>query len=426
MTMKRFWKHSTLTAAMAAMMTALLPCSGMTGALHAAEAPAARRITLTAAQRKMVDAGNDFACDLLRAVGTGQQSDGSIVMSPVSVSHMLGMLGRGAQGETLQQINDVAGLSGTPQDINAYFKKLVTQVPKADPLVTVTIAGSINVNKGLGYCIEPQYEADMLGYYNAQAQALDFTQPGSVNVINNWCKNSTHGMIPTALNKLDPSATMCLLGAVYFKAQWTDKFDARETRDRKFTLENGRTLQRKMMHRKSKAQYGENDLCKMLCLPYGNDGYSMHVLLPHEGKTVDAVINSLNAKTLKKQQNNMTTREVDILMPRFTVTSEINLNGVLAAMGMPLAFDEHAAEFPYMATWQDERTYLYVSMMKQKAKIEVDEEGTKAAAVTVTVMRNRSAAPSQGYTFHATRPFVYYIVENSTGTILFMGTYRGD
>lgn len=220
---------------------------------------------------------------------------------------------------------------------------------------------------------------------------------------------------------------MCLLNAICFKASWTHNFDPDETRNINFTKRNGKSVKRKMMHRQLHAAYGKNNLCKMLRLPYGCDSYSMYVLLPNKGKTIDDVIRNLSAEKLEQQRKrDMSFHEVDILLPRFTTESEIGLGGVLSAMGMTRAFGS-TAEFPNMA---QEHKDIYVSMMMQKAKIEVEEEGTKAAAVTIATMVEKSAVfieeEPKIVEFHAKRPFVYYIIENSTGTIFFMGTYCGD
>lgn len=381
-------------------------------------------ILLTAPQRKMLNGNNDFACNLLRAINEQKRGDGSFVVSPVSVSYLLGMLNAGADGNTRQQITDVLGLDASVQEGNKYFKKLIDEAPYVDSKVTVKIANCIDVNSARGISLFPQYEADMQKYYKAQIDALDFTNGRSLDRINDWCDIHTNGMIPQILDRLEPDAAMYLLNAVYFKASWTEKFDRSATREMNFTKQNGSTVMRQMMHLKTKAAYGENDLCKMLRLPYGSSGYSMYVLLPCKGKTVSDIITSLSAKTLKQQQmREMAIREVDILLPRFTTTSETDLKGILSSMGMPLAFDSYRADFPNMAQGSED---LYVSMMKQKARIEVDEEGTKAAAVTAAAVTRSASNIRQGYTFHATHPFVYYIAEASTGTIFFMGTYCGD
>ena len=391
--------------------------------LNAAEPPVKRDITLTGSQRLMIDKNNDFACNLFRTISEQKHGESSTLVSPISVSYMLGMLNDGADGETYLQISNVLGMGGSVEEMNKYFKKMIDEAPRVDTKVTVKIANSINVNSAQGISLVPQYEADMRKYYNAQVDALDFSDGESLRHINNWCNDNTYGLIPKILDRLEPSAAMYLLNAVYFKASWTNKFNSNATRDLTFTKQDGSTVTLKMMHLKTRVSYGEDNLCKMLCLPSGSGGYSMYVLLPKQGHTIGDIIQSLTARKLKQIKMHTTaSHEVDILMPRFTTTNETNLKDVLSSMGMPRVFDSYSAQFSNMANGGDD---LYVSMMKQKAKIIVDEEGTKAAAVTVAEMRNRSSI-SSGYTFHATHPFVYYIVEGSTGTIFFMGTYCGD
>lgn len=401
--MKRFWKFGAMVAMV--LMNGLLTFGQVS-------AP-------TSLQGKMADNNNDFACKLFRTIN--EQKKGSTIVSPISVSYVLGMLNEGAGGETRRQITDVLGLGGSVREINKYFKKMMDEAQSVDPSVTLKTANCIYFK--LGMSINPKFKADMQNYYNAHVEAINFNSSSIVNKINNWCKTHTDGMIPELLKKgeLNPNSVMYLLNAVYFKASWTDQFDPRSTRDLDFITLDGKTVKRPMMHREGMAAYGKNDLCKMLCLPYGNKAYSMVVLLPNEGKTTGDIIRNLSAQKLKEWQSQMRTQDVDILMPRFTTESETHLEDILSSMGMPRAFN-NAAEFPNMLKgYHDE---LYVSMMKQKAKIEVNEEGTKAAAVTVAEMAEKGEVFYKY--FYATRPFVYYIVEKSTGSIYFMGTYCFD
>ncbi len=373
----------------------------------------------TSLQGKMADNNNDFACKLFRTIN--EQKKGSTIVSPISVSYVLGMLNEGADGETRQQITDVLGLGGSVREINKYFKKMMDEAQSVDPSVTLKTANCIYFK--LGMSINPKFKADMQNYYNAHVEAINFNSSSIVNKINNWCKTHTDGMIPELLKKgeLNPNRLMYLLNAVYFKTSWTDQFDPRSTRDLDFITLDGKTVKRPMMQHHGMADYGKNDLCKMLCLPYGNKAYSMVVLLPNEGKTTDDIIRNLSAQKLKEWQSQMRTEEVDVLMPRFTTESETRLEDILSSMGMQRAFN-NAAEFPNMLKgYHDE---LYVSMMKQKAKIEVNEEGTKAAATTVAEMADLGVVFYKY--FYATRPFVYYIMEKNTGTIYFMGTYCFD
>ena len=408
--MKRFWKYGAMVAFV--LMSTLLSF--------------AKDSAPTATQGKIADGNNDFACNLLRAIYEQQQGGGSFIMSPISVSYLLGMLNAGAEGDTQRQITDVLGLDGSPQKINQHFKKIMDKASSIDSTVTIKIANSININSARGYRLIPKYKENMQKFYDAQIDAFPFTDDRNVDIINNWCNTHTDGMIPNILDSLDPYAAMYLLNAVFFKASWTDKFDPNNTRNRIFTKQDGTILEHKMMHVAIKAAYGSNNLCKMLRLPYGNGSYSMYVLLPHEGKTVGDIIQSLSAQQLEQQRTQeMTIQNVDIEMPRFTTESKTHLEQVLSSMGMPLAFHYLAAQFSKMI--EDEE--LWVSMMMQKAKIEVNEKGTKASAVTIAkgVTKSFTGSNRTSYVeFHATRPFVYYIVDNSTGTIYFMGTYCGE
>ena len=383
--MKRFW----IFGAMVAMVL-------MSGLLTFGQVSAP-----TAPQGKMPDNNNDFACKLFRTIN--EQKKGSTIVSPISVSYVLGMLNEGADGE-----------------------KMMHEAQSVDPSVTLKSANCIYFK--LGMRINPLFKADMQNYYDANVEVINFNSSSIVNKINYWCKTHTDGMIPRIIEELDPNTVMCLLNAICFKASWTHNFDPEKTRNINFTKRNGKTVKRKMMHRQLHAAYGKNNLCKMLRLPYGCNSYSMYVLLPNKGKTVDDIIRNLSAEKLEQQRKrDMSFHEVDILLPRFTTESKIGLEDVLSAMGMPLAFGR-TAEFPNMA--QGHKGDLYVSMMMQKAKIEVEEEGTKAAAVTIALMATKSAVLIEEepkiVEFHAKRPFVYYIIENKTGTIIFMGTYCGD
>ena len=386
--------------------------------------PEVKPITLSQEQRQMRDNNNEFACRLFRTVEEMKQEEGSTILSPISVTYLLGMLNSGADGETRQQITDVLGLGGSVQEINEYCKKMIEEAPNVDPSVTVQIANCIDVNSALGIKLLKPYTNDMKNYYHAQIEALDFNKNSSLDKINNWCSKNTDGMIPTILDELNPYAAMYLLNAIYFKATWTEKFDSNDTRDMDFTKLDGTTTKRQMMHRKAIVQHGCDDLCSTLCLPYGNNSWSMYVLLPNEDKTVEDILQDLSAQSLNEHIINTRVHEVDILMPRFSTATETMLKDVLSSMGMPLAFDANKAEFPNMA----EGYNLFVSMMKQKAKIDVDEQGTKASAVTIAEMGATSAGPQQYEKdeFHATRPFVYLIMEESTRTIFFIGTYCGD
>ena len=422
--MKRNWILGTL--AVVVLMTALLAIAR--GDRHPnnnneEEQPVEEVITSTEPQDELLDNNNDFACNLFRAINRNRKlSDGSIVVSPISVSYVLGMLNEGASGKTRQQITNVLGLSASTQQINEYFKTMIHKVSRVDSNVTLQLANCIDVNSAMGISLLPQYKADMQQYYDAQIDALDFTKRSSLDIINNWCNKHTGGMIPTAVDRLEPDAVLYLLNAIYFKANWTEKFDPDDTRTMNFTTENGTVFKNKMMHRQTCTLYGKNKICQMLYLPYGNKDFGMYVLLPVKGKTTADIIQGLSARELEQQLNGMKDENVDILMPRFYTSSETTLNYVLSAMGMPLVFTSRA-ELPNMAQGEKD---LYVSLIDQKTIIEVNEKGTEGSARTLLRALKDDEVPPKIIDFHATRPFVYLIIEKRSGTIFFMGTYCGE
>jgi serpin B len=422
--MKRNWILGTL--AVVVLMTALLAIAR--GDRHPnnnneEEQPVEEVITSTEPQDELLDNNNDFACNLFRAINRNRKlSDGSIVVSPISVSYVLGMLNEGASGKTRQQITNVLGLSASTQQINEYFKTMIHKVSRVDSNVTLQLANCIDVNSAMGISLHPQYKADMQQYYDAQIDALDFTKRSSLDIINNWCNKHTGGMIPTAVDRLEPDAVLYLLNAIYFKANWTEKFDPDDTRTMNFTTQNGTVFKNKMMHRQTCTLYGKNKICQMLYLPYGNKDFGMYVLLPVKGKTTADIIQGLSARGLEQQLNGMKDENVDILMPRFYTSSETTLNHVLSAMGMPLVFTSRA-ELPNMAQGEKD---LYVSLIDQKTIIEVNEKGTEGSARTLLRALKDDEVPPKIIDFHATRPFVYLIIEKRSGTIFFMGTYCGE
>ena len=396
--------------------------------------PKTRSIVLTQEQRAFVGKNTDFSFNLFRAISQMPEGKKSSIISPISVTYVLGMLNDGASGNTAKEITSVVGFGeGKTLAVNEFCRRLIDEAPETDPSVTLEIANIVIGNNYRHVDFEPQYKWDMQDYYRAEITNFDFSQKtGTLAEVNGWCYDKTHGMIPEILNEteLKADALLLLMNAIYFKATWTDKFDPDDTRDKTFTTESGQTQSRPMMHRKAGAEYSENDVCTMLNLPYGSgDKWSMKVLLPREGKTVDDVINSLNAESWQALRHNSWYPVIDIEMPRFKTSFETDLKQPLSGMGAPTMFTPGAAEFPNICS--NYKQDLYVFLMKQKAAIEVDEEGTKASAVTVAGLVDSAGGPwgiekPLNVDFHANRPFVYVIQEASSGVIFFLGTYRGE
>ncbi|MBQ6378285.1 MAG: serpin family protein [Prevotella sp.] len=373
-------------------------------------------ISLTRAEQDLVNENNNFAFNLFRKV-TSEKSE---IVSPISITYALGMLNNGAAGETQKEINKVLGFGETGADgINDFCRKMLTEAPTLDKLTKVMIANTIYMNKG--YELKSDFIDKANTYYDAEPETREFNEE-TRQVINKWGNDHTEGMIPEVLkpNEFNPSSVSYLLNAIYFKGAWAEKFDKGNTKDEAF---KGYSAEKQvpMMHQEHEFSYTETDDCQALCLPYGNNAYRMTILLPKEGKTINDVLKTLTAESWQRYQF-MGSAIVDVKLPRFESESDIKLIDIMSELGMPRAFDPYLAEFPNFCN-----VPVFISMMKQVAKIKLNEEGTEAAAITVIGIKTTAVAPEpQHVQFFANRPFLYVISEFSTGAIFFIGQYMGD
>ena len=378
---------------------------------YASDFDAPKEIELAEGERKLIESNNDFAFNLFREA----RIDTSCVLSPLSITYALGMLNNGADGQTLKEINQTLGFGEAGADaINAFCQKMLKEANTLDPETKALIANTIFVNEGLGYRLQEGFIDKANTYYSAEPQNRDFNDGETMDVINQWANDHTEGMIPEVLNEdsFHPDVVSYLLNALYFKGMWSDPFRKDMTRNESF----GGGDEVPMMHKMGqKFQYSENELYQAVVLPYGNGAYQMTVFLPRENKTVGDVLETLNGSNWQLEGS---WKEVDLKLPRFETDTYQPLVKEMSELGMPTAFSL-LAEFPWFCN-----TPIYISNMFQVAKIKLDEEGTEAAAVTV-IETAGSAIPDEPKRFHAIRPFLYIISEQSTGAIFFIGQYTG-
>ncbi len=388
-------------------------------------------VQLTAEQTVFANDNNAFTLNFFQSLNE-KMKNRSIVCSPLSITYVLSMVNDGATGTTEQELEQTLGFhKGGIQAVNDYCKNLIDNLPHVDEKVQLNIANAIFVNDK--YQLKKQFQQDMANYYDAKAEALDFSSPSTLDRINGWCDEKTRGMIPTILERVEPLTVSYLLNAIYFKAEWASMFEKNETREETFTTPDGETRV-PLMHQNVYMNYLRNDQYAAVSIPYGNGQWMMTVMLPEDGKTTDDVISSLAASGwstdfLKNPLREARRYAVDLKLPRFETAFDTDDAGglieLLMGMGIRRAFDGNSAEIPNMCENGD----LYISMMKQKAKIKVNEEGSEAAAVTIAAVNFTSAVadtqePPKA-TFHANRPFVYVIHEQSSGVILFVGKFMG-
>ena len=373
------------------------------------------QITLSQPELQMVSSNNNFAFNLFRVA----QEDKSQILSPISITYALSMLNNGATGETQQEINQTLGFFETVTDsINAFCKKMLDGAPALDEGTKVLIGNTIYTNKG--YTLKKDFVKKAKEYYDATPESRNFHDGKTLNVINRWASDHTNKMIDQVLDNqtFNPDAISYLLNAIYFKGAWAEKFNKNLTKEELFN--NKEKVM--MMSQNEELYYADNDYFSSVELPYGNGSFYMTVLLPHEDRTVNDVLDYLSSKTWKDNGNRMHKCLVDLKLPRFETKTDMELNKIMQKLGISKAFT-NAAEFDRFC---DIPTKIH--LIKQVARIKLDEEGTEAAAVTVIEMTKATAVPNkpERVVFHADRTFLYVISERSTEAIFFIGKYTGE
>jgi serpin B len=397
----------------------------------------AQPVQLTEAQRVFANDNNQFTLNFLKTVNDIDKTGKSFIYSPLSITYVLGMVNDAAAGETEKELEQALGFhEGGIKAVNDYCKKLIEGLPKVDDKVTLNIANALFVNKDLA-TLKTQYQSDMQHYYGAKAENLDFKSPSALSTINGWANDHSNGMIPKILDEISPNVVTYLLNAIYFKADWASKFEKKNTKEEIFTTESG-SAKLPLMHQNVLINYLKNDTYTAVEMPYGNGCWKMTVMLPEEGKTTSDIMSRISRQGCleghhygEAMDSWYRPYEVDLKLPRYETSSDTDdlggngLVGLLNRMGIQQAFDPIFANIPNMC----EEGSVYISRMRQKAKIKVNEEGSEAAAVTIADMKFTTSVGPVEYpkaVFHANRPFVYCISEASSGVILFVGKFTGE
>lgn len=374
-------------------------------------------LILSDEQRSTINSGNTFALNLFKK----QLDMESKVVSPLSVSYLMGMIANGADGTTRNEILKTIGNESTSLSaVNEAYRALLNTIARQDNSTNIRIANCIVADKH--FALKNDFKSIVSSTYDADIENLDFTSAKAVKTVNNWCSDKTNKMIPRIIDQLSPSDVAILMNAIYFEGTWASKFDKDETKEENFRGYTRDIKRVQMMHQEDKFQYMANDTFEAVSLPYGNGTYTMTVLLPKSGVSIEEMMNGIDADRLGNLRRDMSKCIVDLKLPRFTISTETTLNDAISALGAPSLFT-NAANLNNMSD-----ANIFISKMLQKAKIEVNEEGTKAAAVTIGMVAMTSLNPDEPrrVNFHANRPFVYVITERTTGAIFFIGQYLGD
>jgi len=367
-----------------------------------------------------VNAANRFAFELYDQY---KDTDGNVFFSPHSVSSALQMVHEGARGKTAEEIRSVFHFSEDNATRIRSFAKLYEQTNPQNANYQLSTANALWAQND--YPFDQNYLKTVETYYRGKATNLDFVSDteNSRQTINEWVSDKTAQKIPElfAPGSLNPLTRLVLTNAIYFKGKWATSFEKIMTQERDFTTSTGAKTKCQMMNIKKSFGYVETAEYQALELPYENNDLSMMVILPQAGKMAP-VENALSMEKFAAIKKELKPELVNVFLPKFKFDTSYNMNETLVKMGMPTAFDQVNADFSGMYDKAKTAENLYIGLVIHKAYVDVYEEGTEAAAATGVAMQATSAVmPQSAKIFNADRPFVFAIVHNQTGAILFMG-----
>lgn len=370
--------------------------------------------TFTDEELNIAEANNHFTISLFKEIVDGNNSE-NIISSPFSANMVLSMTANGAVGQTLEEMKKGLNLDGFSEEkINSFYKKSFLTLTQSDPKTEVAIANSIWHKNS--FSVENSFLKTSKDFYNAHVEALDFEAPDASDKINKWVNNKTKGKIEGIIDgNIPDDMRMYLINALYFKGSWAQEFDPKLTEEGAFASINEPTHTVKYMRKNQEdIDYYKNDLGEFISLPYGEGNYRMLVALPDKDVGVQKFIEKVKYDDWKNSIENLRPRKINLWLPKFKVEFETSLIPALKSQGMQLPFT-HQADFSKISTQES----LLIGEVKQKAFVEVNEEGTEAAAVT-SVGIVTTSAPAITHV-KVDRPFVFMIQDSKSGLILFKG-----
>ncbi|MFP4059521.1 MAG: serpin family protein [Bacteroidales bacterium] len=374
-------------------------------------------LKMTKSTEQLISADNQFGIELFKTIINNESEDSSVFISPTSVALALAMAYNGADGSTKKGMEKALRKSGfTDEEINQLYHDLMEYLKSTDPGILLEIANSIWIRDG--FHVEDDFINLNKSYYTAEIENLDFNSPSAPETINGWVAEKTHDKITAVLDKIPPKAVMYLINAIYFNGTWQYEFDEDKTGDESFSLASGTSIMVPTMQQQEEFNYFVDENVELAELPYGDGTYSMLIAVPRGENNVHQMVEDMDTSLLSDWLNSMQKVEIIVHLPKFQLEYKKILNEDLISMGMSLAFSPNLADFSKI----NPATQLYISFVLHKTFVEVNEEGTEAAAVTVigieiTSVGGGSSTPH----FRANRPFLFMIKENKTNAIVFMG-----
>jgi serpin B len=373
---------------------------------------------------------NRFSADLHARLARDEQ--GTTFFSPFSISAALAMTSVGARGQTLAEMQKTLHLPGDPHE---GFGDLIHRLNGSGPHAKrcrrpyeLAVANAIWAQEGFPW--RKEFANLTRAHYGAGMVETDFGKSEAARKrINDWVEEQTRQKIKELIGKgvITPLTRMVLANAIYFKGDWQTKFDKKDTKDSPFTLADGTKTDVPLMSVTSAFNYGvfdipsrSNEQVQVLEMPYAGDELSMLVYLPTHASGLNRLTGWLTAERLARPE--LREQKVVVHLPRFKAQSGLSLKPALVDLGMKAAFTSGGADFTGMSPHGED---LYISAVLHKAFVEVNEEGSEAAAATAVIIKERESGLVSPPVFRADRPFVFTIRENQTGAVLFLGRYTG-
>ncbi len=367
--------------------------------------------------QRLVNANSRFSSQLLMQLWEEEQAD-NLIISPPSISLALTMTLQGADSDTHQQMAELLGVDGLDKHhVNEAWADMITILQNPDPQVKVSTANSLWSREG-----EP-FKKEFLNinqnYYGAELRELDFTDPDAPETINSWIDDKTEGRIEQIIGgQIDPETIMFLINAMHFQGQWTQEFDTNNTEDGNFYVSDNKIVNAPFMHQSGTYRYHETSEFQGVALPFGaNERISMYMFLPTEKSSLDGLICRTTEDNFHSIFSSFSETEVDLTIPSFEIESDIDLKETLISMGMVDAFDRSSADFSRMHSASQNN--IFVDNVKHKTYFRADEAGAEATAATSVEIGITSVQEKPQFT--ANRPFVFFIYDDLTETILFAG-----
>jgi serine protease inhibitor len=374
-----------------------------------------KQINISKTTAEIIKSDNDFGLEIFQQVISDDKEVVNTFISPTSIALALAMTYNGADGETKTAMENTLKKKGlTADEINASYKSLIDALISVDPKVLLEIANSIWYREG--FTVLPEFISTNQDYYDARVSSLDFNDSGAPDVINGWVSDKTHNRITEIIDEIPPEAVMYLINAIYFKGIWKIEFEKENTSDGLFYLNNGSQISVPMMKQTTTLKHAANEMFSMVELLYGQGNYSMVVLLPQTGYSTDDIVVALTPGNWDEWINSLSEKDVDLQLPKFTFEYKNTLNDELEAMGMGVAFTDMANFSKINGTGN-----LFISKVLHKSFVEVNEEGTEAAAVTSVEIALTAIPGTENTKFYVDHPFIFTIRETTTGAILFIG-----